>query len=554
MCKELPDFRGTRFVAIIPCITVWGHVKRSLWHKRNTEDLLTMRIPRNRTLLISVLIFLVAFIPRSYIALQPIPTQLQKTLPDDAYYYFLTAQNILDGDGPSVDGRNDSNGWHPLWLAVNLIVFSQFDEQTDTPIHLSLLLGAVADSFVAIVLFSVLRRFIDDKAAAVGALFYAINSMPMLQSVNGLETGLAALLIALSWAISVRAAIRPQFAIAALWGAVFGLCFLARTDTALILLPLGVFVLKTLPSARRWPFVAIGVLTALLVTTPWFVINTLEFGSPLAQTSATAVPTAIQMRHELKTPDIPLWRLSIDTITEPAPWLRGDYFGAPAILAFLLWPMGVWGLGRAWSSAELRALWLSCVALLLGGVALIAVHTLIRWYPRPWYFVVNAQVLAISLSFCWVFISPRARLVGFGIVSALLLAFGILMWRAGYYPWQDRQYKASTWLRQQTLPTDVIASMNSGIMGYYSGRTVINLDGVVNPQAFDAITHSRLLDYMREEDVRYFVDFDHAVHNEYGPFLSDDYADQLEEIAVIDEPYEGLGSMRVYRLQSVGAE
>lgn len=513
-----------------------------------------MQLPKSRTLLISLAILITALIPRCYIALQPIPIQLQRTLPDDAFYYFLTAQNILDGNGPSADGHNDSNGWHPLWLAVNLLVFSLFDEATDTPVHVSLLVGAAADSLAAVVLFLVMSKFLDTKAAMAGGGFYALNSMPIMQSVNGLETGLAALLIALSWAFSVALVSRPRFTMAVLWGGVFGLCFLSRTDTALILLPLGVFVLSHLPSERRWALVTLGGLIALLVTAPWFVINTLEFGSPFAQTSAMAVPTAIKMRQEVNFPTVPLWQLSVDTLTEPAPWLRGDYVGAPALLALPLLFMGIWGLRRGWARVESRLLWLSCLVLLAGGMALIVVHTMIRWYPRPWYFVVNAQVLAIGLAFAGFSMVPRIRLIVFGMVFPLLLVSGILMWRAGYYPWQNRQYDASVWLREQTSPDDVIASLNSGIMGYYSGRTVINLDGVVNPQALDAITHREVLDYMRDEGVSYFVDFDHALQNEYGLFMADDYAAQLDEIAVIDDPYEGLGRMRVYRLLPSGSE
>lgn len=507
-----------------------------------------MRFSRRRYLVISLVIFAVALIPRCYIASQPIPVQLQKTLPDDAYYYYLTAQNILEGNGPSVDGHNDSNGWHPLWLVVNLLVFSLFDGQTDAPVYLSLLTGAVADSLVGVVIFLAVRRFLGDKAAVIAALFYALNSLPIMQSVNGLETGLTALLIALSWAFSLWVLARPRSAIAVLWGVAFGLCFLARTDTALILVPLAVFVLVKLPLRSRWRLVTIGGLTALLVTMPWFAVNTVKFGGPFAQTSATAVPTAIQMRHELDSPGVSLWRLSFDTLTELAPWVRGDYLGAPTILAIPLSLMGIWGLYRGWTSTESRWLWVSCLALLTGGVALIAVHTLIRWYPRPWYFVVNAQVLTISMAYLWRSIRPNVALVVFGVVFALLIVSGVLTWHVGYYPWQNRQYDASVWLRKHTLPGDIIASMNSGIMGYYSGRTVINLDGVVNPQAFDAITDRELLEYMRDEDVSYFVDFDHALHNEYGPFMADNYAEQLKEVAMIDGPYEGLGVMRVYRL------
>ncbi len=79
---------------------------------------------RFRPLLIACLIFACAALPRLLIVAQPIPTQLDKTLPDDAYYYFLTARNAAEGRGASVDGINPSNGWHPLWMLANVPIFA----------------------------------------------------------------------------------------------------------------------------------------------------------------------------------------------------------------------------------------------------------------------------------------------------------------------------------------------------------------------------------------------------------------------------------------------
>ncbi|MBZ0301760.1 MAG: hypothetical protein K8J31_18580, partial [Anaerolineae bacterium] len=130
-----------------------------------------------------VLVIVLALLPRAAIALQPIPVQLDKMLPDDAYYYFLTAENILTGAGPSVDGLNMSNGWHPLWMLVNLGIFALPTSDPNTPIYLILLLGALLDSLVAGLLFLGVRRFLGNGPALIGGGFYAINHMVIFQSV-----------------------------------------------------------------------------------------------------------------------------------------------------------------------------------------------------------------------------------------------------------------------------------------------------------------------------------------------------------------------------------
>lgn len=37
---------------------------------------------------------------------------------DDAYYYFTIARNLAAGRGPTFNGFDRTNGFHPLWLAV----------------------------------------------------------------------------------------------------------------------------------------------------------------------------------------------------------------------------------------------------------------------------------------------------------------------------------------------------------------------------------------------------------------------------------------------------
>src|SRR5690606_28513723 len=126
---------------------------------------------------------------------------------------------IASGNGPSVDGIHPSNGWHPLWMLAMVGVFSLPTENPDTPVRIALALGAIADSLVPVVLYLVARRYIGVQAAFVGGLVYALNSMPAFQSVNGLETGITALLLALAAAATLRLVERPGARMALLWGA-----------------------------------------------------------------------------------------------------------------------------------------------------------------------------------------------------------------------------------------------------------------------------------------------------------------------------------------------
>ena len=507
-----------------------------------------MRVnPRSATLMSTLLLLAVALAVRLAIVAAPVPVQLDKTLPDDAYYYFLTARNIAQGVGPSVDGLHPSNGWHPLWMLALVGVFAVPTPDLDTPVRVALALGALFDSLVVVVLYQTARRYLGSAAAFAGALVYALNSMPAFQSVNGLETGLTALLTALAWATTLRLVERPTGRMALLWGLVFGLCFLARTDASIILVWLGLFAgWRLLRSPGGVRTVALGAVAALVVVAPWFAWNQANFGSFLTQTSGVAVPWAARTRFALANPDSAAWQESLRILLLPQYWLRGDYLGAPVLVGFLLWPAALWGLWQGLRSNQRR---LALAALLLagGGLTLVLVHTLVRWYPRPWYFTVMAQSLSLGVAFLWWRAGARLRL-GLAVVGLpLFIVSGLLAWQVGYYPWQRQlQYDAALWVRDNTAPDALIASMNSGVIGYYGERNTVNLDGVVNPAAFEAIQAYRLLPFMQETGVDYFVDVDFALEGEYGVFMGPGYAEHLDEVAVISHPYPGLGSIRAY--------
>ncbi len=463
---------------------------------------------RFRPLLIACLIFAAAALPRLLIVAQPITTQLDKTVPDDAYYYFLSARNVAAGRGPSVDGLNASNGWHPLWMLVNVPIFAPTYADQDTPVRIALALGAISDSLVAVCIYWALRRLQSESAAIVGGLAYAINVMPMFQSVNGLETGLAALMLALAWLQTLHLLRAPRGRTALVWGAIFGLAFLARTDSALVLAGLGIFAAWRL---RRTPqLIVVGAITALIVVTPWFLWNYANFGSALDQVSSGAVPWTARARLAVDQPDQTTFAEGLRVLTYPAYWLRGDYLGAPPLVGFVLWIFGAWGIFRAFRSmdAAARQLGRLVLVLLVGGALLVFIHTFIRWYPRPWYFMITAQSLALALGLFWESLSRLSlRVAALTVGLAGMLLTGTFMWQIGLYPWQSaHQYAAALWAKENLPAGTRLASMNSGIIGYYSGLDTTNMDGVVNPQAFAAIQDHRMLRYMQSIGIDYFIE------------------------------------------------
>ena len=151
------------------------------------------------------------------------------------------------------------------------------------------------------------------------------------------------------------------------------------------------------------------------------------------------------------------------------------------------------------------------------------------WHHRFWYFMpilFVASVLSGTLYGNYVnmlklrnTIVPPYSTAG---VILILLVISIAMW----WPWHAKQFrlypvqmnalKIAEWISVETEPDARIGVWNSGIIGYLSDRTTINLDGVVNNDLYDFVKNKNvsfydlcgIWDYIQESDLDYLTDYD----------------------------------------------
>jgi hypothetical protein len=73
------------------------------------------------------------------------------------------------------------------------------------------------------------------------------------------------------------------------------------------------------------------------------------------------------------------------------------------------------------------------------------------------------------------------------------------------------RYDAALWIAENSSPDTVFASWNAGQLGFFSNRTFINLDGLINNvDYYERVLHGStpLLDYLIENNVDFVVDYD----------------------------------------------
>ena len=117
---------------------------------------------------------------------------------DDAYYYFKVAQNISEGLGSTFDGVNLANGYHPLWMLINIPVFSLARFDLILPLRILLLLMGALHAATAVLLYRLISRVLSETTGMLIAIFWAFNLyIHATVTQFGLETGITAFSILL---------------------------------------------------------------------------------------------------------------------------------------------------------------------------------------------------------------------------------------------------------------------------------------------------------------------------------------------------------------------
>jgi len=483
---------------------------------------------------------------RIAIAWQGPETLATKVLPDDAFYYLLTADRISNGQNITFDGFTLSNGYHPLWLFFLVPVY--FLPGRSLPLHVALTTSALMDVAGAAMVALAVKRLTDNSRAALAALaLYLFLPQNIFASVSGMESSLTELLLAALLLSVVTAIRRPPhartrlYALIALLG---GLMSLARTDSIPVFGAALVILWLHESGPRRWS-APLGVGAAgAVIAVPWVIWNLTVFGS-VVPVSAQSSGYLLRQWYLAANPGAGL----LDQLGQGLSYGRYTFLerlpdlyspGRPFVIAVLggLLFLTLYLAAFADDSvlAKVRRQLVVAGLPVVAMIAILVVNATVRWLVREWYFAwgvpavmllggVAAALFEDSLLLAMSIVRRSRALLTLGReVVALSLIYGVLAvfaavtfahaardaWRVGLYPFQMDSLRAAAWLRANTGTDDRVASFNAGAIGYFSDRTVVNIDGVVNPDAYHALRDHRLLSYLREVGVDYAADYDCA--------------------------------------------
>ena len=416
---------------------------------------------------------------------------------DDAFYYIVPAKHFLLQGRFTFDGVTPTYGFHPLWMAVTVAVTAIVGPGA-APEHLVFALNLVEKAIQGAAAALCIAWFVRERGgdgSAAGFLGIALLLLCPYYIVfnQGMETTLAVLL----FAAAIHALRRDRLV---LLGVVLALLFLCRLDSGIFVgLPLAVYAIWSRRASRNRVW-AIAPLAAAMVA------------MPLVYLAATGSPVPISGAIKSSFPAV-TW--------------HGSYFVEPLNVAALYgWRTLLYGL-NPWLCAAILVTGMAGVlaarferetrndvfAIAFVAVALVANLLLFQKWEKsvdPRYFALPMAAAA------FVFLAGiggaarrvrRPRLVPHLPVVAVAVAF--LVEAAVFASRFEASMHAKDGTQEvyldlaKTLPRDaVVAGTDVGALAFWTGRRVINLDGVMNDFDYQkTLRDQKLADYLRRNGV-----------------------------------------------------
>jgi hypothetical protein len=424
---------------------------------------------------------------------------------DDAFYYFGIARNVANGHGSTFDGINPTNGYHPLWMLMAVPVYwTGLDGTSAVRVLLALQVLLYGGALVLVALTT--GRMIDgwsrlhdrgrgrddDRASTwctalvATALVLACGNPFILKIfVNGLESGVVVLLDAtLLWVAArrrrrwlTRGSSAGRLAI----GGLLALIVFGRTDSVLLVGALGLWTLTEVkPLGRRAirPMAELFV-PPLIALVAYLLSNQVMFG-------ITMQISGIVKRQPL---------------TFGRALTMGAVVAVAAAVGWLGWSRanGAGRRGRFRRASRFTAAtsWYAAFC-----IVLVAYYQVLQTQQWLWYYCpVAIYVLFLLVLGVADFVEsaaleapadqsvPRALAPVVAILFAPLLVALVIQSRTFVDPdlrsIEMANRDAGEWIDANLPPDAVLASWDAGVVGYYSGRPVMNLDGVANSVAYD---------------------------------------------------------------------
>jgi hypothetical protein len=437
-------------------------------------------------------------------------------VPDDAYLSLDIARNFALGKW-FFYGAQHTSGFQPLYVFVMAPVFLLFNSDAVIPLYIALVLLSLIGFTTIYFLYKLIRIiYNDDYSPFISTMLFILLPVTIANVSNGLETSMSFFFFTIIfyylykyWFQDIKLLLPKQLF---LFGLLIGLSLLARLDNVMILPGILVFVLlkhrkETLPW-KNFLYVAAGIAVIYL---PYMIVSCI-FTGDIFPASGKAVhqigKDMVNYHSDGQSGLFTLMQLSFKNI----------YANYSVVIVFTIVTTFIYRLKTQacpWFKGSVSEHW----PLITTSLFLFVSYTFYltaNWFysryffPLSLFFVVLTAFAANQLILS--FQTPKSKSLVFASIVIVLLAANIV--RPGFKDFFFKDYprggylEVGKWVNNNFPKGTVIGSNQTGALGYFAKDiNIINLDGVVNKDAYTAIKNKEVIEYIKSKKIEYFIDW-----------------------------------------------
>jgi hypothetical protein len=506
----------------------------TLFGFKTGDFLLSQSITFRQAAFITVILAAVQFLIQVSLLTKGMQYAAVSLIIDDTYYYLQTAWNAKMLGFVTFDGLHTTNGVQLLWFVI-IFLLAILAKSKAVLLFTTLAVTFLLNGLCYLIILKIGAVLKQPALALFMASLWALQSLPFRIYSMGMENSLHALVF---WCViwqSVVFLIRVQKKDKPNFGGLTVVLILnvwTRLDSALISAVLFTFCvgmqaytyrhnLRLFLQRHSKAIVGSSFLAGFGLVSQLIAFRLM--GDSFLPVSALVKTSGAGRGSDLEPVD-----KFADVITLGMPSiLQGRFPTLPLIL------LGIFGillviLARVAirdHSDEIRAFLNLWLCLLVGEliyyvyVALSGVEytPYFIWYRSPSFvfWIITGSLIALLT-----FVHTRLVKHSLNILRWAPVGFSLVIFAVAIYMFARSinftsklyatRYDAALWIAENSPPDTVFASWNSGQLGFFSNRTFINLDGVINNvDYYERVLHGSTLltDYLIENNVDFIVDY-----------------------------------------------
>jgi hypothetical protein len=460
---------------------------------------------------------------------------------DDMFYYLTVAKNFSNGKGIVYNDGNPTNGFHPLWFYILVIVY-YFTNDLVLPIYIALYILTFFSIGTGIILYFIGNEIYDKKTGYIMCSFWLFNPYIIRLTLFGMETPIQAFFLSLLTYYllkrkeTINFSIKESFTI----GILICFIFLSRLDGVFcfisVLIVLSVRKIKNIDENNKFKLLnitkiikqkdllIISILPSVIIISymlwSYFTVGIFTPISGSVKSDKYGIGNDGYIQNIIKT------MLVFSAIPNNLIFFTPYNINVQIFLFFLFYGIPILIILYFWlfkkDNTVIKKI-KSFDFLIIFMVLFLGYYCFYQVSAWQWYAVFPCFLIVILYSIILSFIIGKIkkgkipknnvlRILKNNITVFILIIF-IIDFSYNYYDIathrRERYYYKMEMIEyiEENIPEDAkIGAFNTGFFQYYSKRDIINLDGYINSDSYNAHIKDNFINYLVDIELDYILD------------------------------------------------